>query len=83
MACSAHSNDSRTSQSSNIGSCHFCSLAAKAFINPRCACAARVTVSVPVRLSVSYHVFCHHEQEIGQRVIVMGSVLHWLDLIFI
>ena len=37
-------------------------------------------VSMPVRLSVCYHVFCRHAQEISQRVIVTGSVLHWLDL---
>ena len=54
------------------------------FINPRRACAARVTVlgswvCLSVSLSVCYHVFCHHAQEIGQRAIVTGSVLHWLD----
>ena len=37
-------------------------------------------VSVSVRLSVCYHVFCHHVQEIGQRAIVTGPALHWLNL---
>ena len=41
------------------------------FINPRRACAARVTVVVlsfclSVSLSVCYHVFCHYEQQDGQ-----------------
>ena len=48
-------------------------------------CAARVMVLVrhsvcpSVRLSVCYHVFCHYAQQGGQKVIPMGSVLHWLD----
>ena len=36
-------------------------------INPRCACAVRVTVVVlSFRPSVCYHVFCHYAQEDGQ-----------------
>ena len=32
-----------------------------------------------VRLSVCYHVFCHHAQQGGQKAIPMVSVPHWLD----
>ena len=57
-------------------------------INPRRACAARVTVLVlsfcpsvrpSVCLSVCYHVFCHYAQQGGQKAIPTGSVPHWLD----
>ena len=57
-------------------------------INPRRACAARVTVlglsfhlsvRLSVCLSVCYHVFCHYVQQGGQKAIPTGSVLHWLD----
>ena len=53
-------------------------------INPRRACAARVTVlgrsvCLSVCLSVCYHVFCHHAQQTGQKVTPTGSALHWLD----
>ena len=51
-------------------------------INPRRAFAARVTVlglSVSVRLSVCYHVFCHHAQRTGKIATPTGSALHWLD----
>ena len=52
-------------------------------INPRRACAARVTVCHSVRpsvcLSVCYHVFCHYAQQGGQKAIPTGSVPHWLD----
>ena len=59
----------------------------KPLINPRRACAARVTVlglsfcpvRPSVRLSVCYHVFCHYAQQGGQRAIPTGSVPHWLD----
>ncbi|CAI8019656.1 Probable serine/threonine-protein kinase DDB_G0284251, partial [Geodia barretti] len=48
-------------------------------INPRHACAARVTVVVLcVCLSVCYHVFCHHAQQTGQKATPTGSALHWL-----
>ena len=30
-------------------------------------------------LSVCYHVFCDYVQEMGKRVILMGSLLHRLD----
>ena len=49
-------------------------------INPRRACAARVTVlGLSIRLSVCYHVFCHYAQQGGQKAIPTGSVPHWLD----
>ena len=57
-------------------------------INPRRACAARVTVfgqsfrlsvHLSVRLSVCYHVFCYSAQQGGQKAIPTGSVPHWLD----
>ena len=53
-------------------------------INPRRACAARVTVlglsfRLSVCLSVCYHVFCHYVQQGGQKAIPTGSVPHWLD----
>ena len=48
-------------------------------INPRRACAARVTVCHSVFLSVCYHVFCHYAQQGGQKTIPTGSVPHWLD----
>ena len=52
----------------------------KVFINPRRACAARVTVlGLSFRLSVCYHAFCHYAQQGGQKVIPTGSVPHWLD----
>ena len=45
-------------------------------INPRRrTCAVRVTVVV---LHVSYHVFCHHMQQTGQKATPTGSTLHWL-----
>ena len=67
--------------------CHYtsCTRALSSMINPRRACAARVTfchsVRPSVRLSVSvcYHVFCHYAQQGGQRAIPTGSVPHWLD----
>ena len=45
------------------------------YINPRRACAARVTVVVVLCLS---HVFCHCAQR-GQEAMPTGSALHWLD----
>ena len=48
-------------------------------INPRRACAARVTVlglSFSVCPSVCYHVFCHYAKQGGQKVIPTGSVPH-------
>ena len=51
----------------------------KCFINPRRACAARVTVRPSVCLSVCYHVFCHYAQQGGRKAIPTGSAPHWLD----
>ena len=57
-------------------------------INPRRACAARVTVlglsfclsvCLSVRPSVRYHLFWHYAQQGGQKAIPTGSVPHWLD----
>ena len=57
-------------------------------VNPRRACAVRVTVlglsfrlsvHLSVCLSVCYHVFCHYAQQGGQKAIPTGSVPHWLD----
>ena len=46
-----------------------------AFINPRRACAARVTVLVPyVCLSVCYHVFCLYAQR-GNKIAIRGGLL--------
>ena len=56
------------------------------FINPRCACTARVTVlglsfRLSVCLSVCYHIFCHYMYaQGGQKAIPTGSVPHWLNL---
>ena len=52
-------------------------------VNPRRACAARITVlglcvCVSVCLSVCYHVFCRYAQRDGQKAIPTGSVPHWL-----
>ena len=52
-------------------------------INPRRACAARVTVlglcvCLSFCLSVCYHVFCRYTQRDGQKPIPTGSVPHWL-----
>ena len=48
-------------------------------INPRRACAARVTVVIlSVCLSVCYHVFCRYAQQDDQYAILTGSVPHWL-----
>ena len=56
-------------------------------INPRCACAARVTVYscsvIPsicpsVRLSICYHVFYRYAQQDSQSATLVGSVPHWL-----
>ena len=38
------------------------------------------SVSLSVRPSVCYHVFCHYAQQGGQKAIPTGSVPHWLDL---
>ena len=52
-------------------------------LNPRRACAARVTVVVlfllSVRPSVCCHVFCHCAYHGGQEAIPTGSALHRLD----
>ena len=56
-----------------------CTCTRHSVINPRRACAARVTVCHSVRLSVCYHVFCHYAQQGGQKAIPTGSVPHWLD----
>ena len=48
-------------------------------INPRRACAARVTcpsVRLSVCLSVCYHVFGYHAQQTGK---IATPALHWLD----
>ena len=52
-------------------------------INPRRACAARVTVlglsfRPSVCLSVCYHVFCHYAQQGSQKAISTGSVPHYI-----
>ena len=47
-------------------------------VNPRRACAARVTEKKLVCLSVCYHVFCRYAQRDGQKAIPTGSVPHWL-----
>ena len=44
-------------------------------VNPRRACAARVTV---LGLSVCYRVFCHHAQQTGKIATPTGSALHRL-----
>ena len=49
-------------------------------INPRSACAARVTVSVCP--SVCYHVFCDYAQRDYKTAIPTGSSLHWLHCDF-
>ena len=36
-------------------------------------------LSLSVRRSVCYHVFCHYAQQGGQKAIPTGSVPHWLD----
>ena len=53
-------------------------------INPRRACAARVSVlglsfCLSVRPFVCLSVFCHYAQQGGQKAIPTGSVPHWLD----
>ena len=49
-----------------------------AFINPRRACAARVTLLglCVVCLSVCYHVFCHRAQQCAQQDILAASEGH-------
>ena len=37
-------------------------------------------VRVRLRLSVYYHVFCHHAQRDYKKAIPKGSTLQWLDL---
>ena len=56
-------------------------------VNPRRACAARITVlglsfrpsSFLPSVCYSYHVFCHYAQQGGQKAIPTGSVPHWLE----
>ena len=50
----------------------------QSFINPRCACAARVTVlGLSFCPSVTtFSVFCHYAQQGGQKAILTGSVPH-------
>ena len=45
-------------------------------INPRRACAARVTVLGCVSVSVCYHVFCHRAQQCTQQDIPAASAGH-------
>ena len=44
--------------------------------NPRCACTARVIV---LGFDIVFVCYRHRPQEVGQRAIVNGSLLHWLD----